>query len=416
MGTTPSPSRGRTGRPASADGTYALVAGGGIGGLTAALALAGAGREVVLLERAAEFTEIGAGLQVGPNATRMMDRLGLLDQLLDVAVLPRYGVMRHAVTGEPLTRLDLGDAFRTRYGYPYVVVHRSDLLGILVGACRAQPLIHLENNKLVTAAWADEDGAGVRCSDGSSYRAQLLVGADGLHSVVRTLVSDDAPVPSGFVAYRGTLPMHEVKTEVADQDVVLWVGPGLHLIQYPVRRSEIYNQVAVFRSDSFARGEAEVGGVEELTERFATTCAEVQKHVSRIDRGRNWPIYDRDPLDTWTHGRAVLLGDAAHPMLQYLGQGACQALEDALALADAVRGAGGDLGAALRGYEDTRLRLAGLCQTRARMWGQVWHTGDPVTLALRDRFMRGRRADDYTELDWLYAERTAGAAAERAAS
>ncbi|MEV4603748.1 FAD-dependent monooxygenase [Amycolatopsis sp. NPDC049253] len=384
-----------------------LIVGGGIGGLAAALSVARAGREVHLLERAAEFTEIGAGLQFGPNAIRMLDRLGLLTELLDVAVLPRHGVMRHAITADPLTTLDLGGAFRERYGYPYVVVHRSDLLSILVEACRAEPLVRLENNRVVAEAWADEDSAGVRCEDGATYRAELLVGADGLHSVVRKLVSVDQPVPSGFVAYRGALPMSEVRTEVSNDDVVLWVGPGLHLIQYPVRRGELYNQVAVFRSDSFGRGDEPVGPVEELFGRFGEACEEVQRHVSRIETGRCWPIYDRDPLPTWVHGRAVLLGDAAHPMLQYLGQGACQALEDALALGEAVRGSGTDIGKAVKSYDAVRVPRAGLCQTRARLWGQVWHTGDPVTLGLRDRYMRARRPDDYSELDWLYAAESA---------
>ncbi|MFF4597320.1 FAD-dependent monooxygenase [Amycolatopsis sp. NPDC001319] len=384
-----------------------LIVGGGIGGLAAALSVARAGREVHLLERAAEFTEIGAGLQFGPNAIRMLDRLGLLTELLDVAVLPRHGVMRHAITADPLTTLDLGSAFRERYGYPYVVVHRSDLLSILVEACRAEPLVRLENNRVVAEAWADEDSAGVRCEDGATYRAELLVGADGLHSVVRKLISVDQPVPSGFVAYRGALPMSEVRTEVSNDDVVLWVGPGLHLIQYPVRRGELYNQVAVFRSDSFGRGAEPVGPVEELFGRFSEACEEVQRHVSRIETGRCWPIYDRDPLPTWVHGRAVLLGDAAHPMLQYLGQGACQALEDALALGEAVRGSGTDIGKAVKSYDAVRVPRAGLCQTRARLWGQVWHTGDPVTLGLRDRYMRSRRPDDYSELDWLYAAESA---------
>lgn len=381
-----------------------LVVGGGIGGLSVALAVARAGREVQLLERASEFTEIGAGLQFGPNATRMLDRLGLYDELVRTAVLPRCAVMRHARTAEPLTLLDLDESFVDRYGYPYVVVHRGDLLAILVDACRREPLIHLENDKTVVEAWSDAESAGVRCEDGSLYRTELLVGADGLHSVVRGLVSDDEPVASGFVAYRGTLPMLDVTTEVAEDEVVLWVGTGMHLIQYPVRRGEVYNQVAVYRSESFRRGDPDPGGEDELFGAFSQACEEVQTHVGRIQRDRNWPIFDRDPLETWISGRAVLIGDAAHPMLQYLGQGACQALEDALALADALAEPGVGTGDAIREYERRRLPRASQCQRRARMWGEVWHTGDPVMLGLRDRVLRGRQPADYSELDWLYAK------------
>ncbi|GAA1276729.1 salicylate hydroxylase [Planotetraspora silvatica] len=374
-----------------------LIVGGGIGGLATALAVARSGRAVHLLEQASEFTEIGAGLQIGPNATRVLDRLGLLDQLLEVSVLPRNGVMLDAVTGEPLTVLDLGQGFRDRYGYPYVVVHRSDLLGMLVAACRAERLVHLENDRQVVEVWSDPDSAGVRCADGSTYTTDLLIGADGLRSKVRTLISNDEPVYSGFSACRGTVPMSEVRTDVAENDVVLWVGPGMHLIQYPVRRGEVYNQVAVFRNEN----PADFG--EEMRERFSKACAPVQGHAARIARDRNWPIYDRDPLPTWISGRAVLLGDAAHPMLQYLGQGACQALEDALALGQELARHDEDVDKALVAYQDRRLPKATRCQLSARPWGEVWHSDNAAMLGLRSRVMRSRSADDYTELDWLYA-------------
>ena len=382
-----------------------LVVGGGIGGLTAALALAKAGCEVLLLERAAEFTEIGAGLQVGPNATRMMDRLGLLDELLEYAVLPRYGVMRHALTGEPLTRLDLGSSFRERYGYPYVVVHRSDMLSVLVAACRAEPLIQLENNKTVTEVWSDDTVAGVRCADGTAYSAELLVGADGLSSVVRTLISQDKPVPSGFVAYRGTLPMHEVQTEVDNQDVVLWVGPGLHRAVRGSAQRDLQPGRRV--PQRRFRGDDVVGDVlEELAERFSETCAEVQ-NTSRASTaaaaGRCTTAIRSTPGPT---GRTVLLGDAAHPMLQYLAQGACQAMEDTLARARRLlRRVGGDIDTALTSYEAVRLERRGLCQP-GHGYGAAWRTGDPVTLALRDRFMR-MDEQRTSELDWLYAAEAA---------
>lgn len=381
-----------------------LIIGGGIGGLAAALALARSGREVRLLEQAPEFVEIGAGLQVGPNATRVLDRFGLLDQVLDIAVLPEHGVMLDAMTGQRLTTLDLGPQFRTRYGYPYIVLHRSDLLSILLDACRASSSVTLENNKTVVDVWASVEGAGVECADGTRYRTELLLGADGINSRVRRLI-DPAPARnSGYVAYRGTLPMSEVQAEVAENDVVLWIGPGMHLMQYPVRRHELYNQVAVFRSDRFVRGEEPFGTVEELRERFAPACAQVQGHLARLSMDRNWPIFDREPMDNWIAGRALLIGDAAHPMLQYLGQGACQALEDAYVLAQELTANGGDVDKSLAAYQSRRLSQTSRCQLTARPWGEVWHTGDPVTRALRDRLLRSRRDDDYSELDWLYLD------------
>ena len=386
---------------------HALIAGGGIGGLSAALSLARSGCEVHLLEQAPAFAEIGAGLQVGPNATRMLDRLGVLEQVLAAAVFPEHAVMLNAVTGQRLTTLDLGAGFQERYGYPYIVLHRSDLLSILLEACLAMPSIMLENNKTVATAWSSAREAGVRCTDGSVYQTELLIGADGLNSTVRRLIDDEPPRNSGYVAYRGTLPMAEVKSEVADDDVVLWIGPGLHLMQYPIRRHALYNQVAVFRSDRSAGGEQAYGSAAELRERFSRTCAEVRRHVSRISTDRNWPILDRDPLDTWIAGRTALLGDAAHPMLQYLGQGACQALEDSHVLGCELTRHHGDIDTALAAYERRRLRRASRCQLAARPWGETWHTDDTAMVALRDRLLRTRRPDDYSELDWLYLEEVA---------
>lgn len=382
-----------------------LVIGGGIGGLASALAIGASGRDVHLLEQAPEFSEIGAGLQVGPNATRMLDRLAILDQVLDSAVQPAHAVMRDALTGQRLTVLDLGTSFRQRYGYPYIVAHRSDLLAILLEACRRHPAVTLENNKVVVDVWSDTASAGVRCSDGSEYRTEVMLGADGINSRVRTLIDGSPPRNSGFVAYRGAIPMDTMASDVSDNDVVLWVGPGMHLIQYPIRRSELYNQVAVFRSDRFARGETPYGTPDELAERFSGSCDEVQRHVARLSTDQNWPILERDPLDTWICGRTTLLGDAAHPMLQYLGQGACQALEDAGAIAHSLSAHPKNVAAALASFQDDRIAQATRCQLNARPWGETWHTGDPTTIALRNRVLRNRRFDDYSELDWLYLER-----------
>ncbi len=381
-----------------------LVVGGGIGGLAAALAIARAGREVHLIEQAPEFTEIGAGLQVGPNATRMLDRLGVLKQALDIAVLPTRGVMMDAVTGEQLTVLDLGEAFRDRYSYPYVVLHRGDLLDILLAACAENPLVRLENDKTVVDVWSEDDLAGVSCGDGSSYTTELLVGADGINSRVRQLFDTSPPHHSGYVAYRGTLPIGEVTSEVSTDDVVLWIGPGMHLMQYPVRRSEIYNQVAVISTGQPVSADQPGGSPEQFRERFGRACDQVQRHVARISTERRWPIFDRDPLDTWISGRAVLLGDAAHAMLQFLGQGSCQALEDAVTLAEQVSAGPSDLPAALAAYQDLRMDRTTRCQLSARPWGELWHTADPTVRALRDRVLRMRAADDYSEVDWLYLD------------
>jgi 2-polyprenyl-6-methoxyphenol hydroxylase-like FAD-dependent oxidoreductase len=391
-----------------------LVVGGGIGGLATALSVARHGRTVRVLERAEEFAEIGAGLQFGPNASRALAALGVFDDIRPLAVAPRRAVMRDAVGGDVLTELDLGPGFEERYGYPYLVLHRGDLLDALVAACRAHHLVTLEAGRNVTAAQVRADGATVTCADGRAYETEALIAADGLHSTLRRTISDDATVCSGYAAYRGTVPMAWGPGAVAADEVTLWVGPGMHVIQYPVRGGELCNQVAVFRSERYHAGHTrpgEWGTAEELDRAFAKACEPVRAAVARIGRDRYWPMYDRSPVATWFSGRLLLTGDAAHPMLQYLGQGACQALEDAVELGYRLELHGSDIDAAYREFQDARLPRTARCQTAARPWGDLWHTGDPLTVALRNRLLAQREPDDYTELDWLYAPAPPGTAA-----
>lgn len=387
----------------SSDQLPALIVGGGIGGLATALAVASTGRPVHLIEQAAEFTEIGAGLQIGANATRVMSRLGILGDAEAVAVLPEQAVMRDATTGDKLTGLTLGATYRRRYGFPYLVMHRSDLLQILLDACVAEPLISLENNRHVVDCQLADDGAAVTCEDGEIYRADLVIGADGLRSRLRRLFADDEPVCSGYVAYRGTMPVEAVETGVEGTDVVLWIGPQLHLMQYPVRAGALYNQVAVFYSKSFAEG-GEWGTPEELDEIFAPTVDPVRLSAASVSRTRHWPLYDRDPLDTFVRGRVALLGDAAHPMLQVLGQGACQAFEDAAFVADQLAAHPDDVDKALAAYDQARVPRTTRCQRVARPWADTWHLTDPLAITLRNRIFRSRADDDYSDVDWLYAE------------
>ncbi|NYI78929.1 FAD-dependent oxidoreductase [Nocardioides panzhihuensis] len=380
-----------------------LVVGGGIGGLATALSAARAGRQVRLVEQAPEFGEIGAGLQLGPNAMRAFDRLGVYDAVAQSAVFPSRGVFRDAVDGSTLTVLDFGETFRQRYGYPYVVAHRRDVLDALLAACHAEPRIVLENNRTVIAARETSDAAEVEFADGETYRANLLVGADGIRSRVRHLIDDSDPTFSGHVAYRGAISIEDVPGEVSSDEVLLWIGPGMHLMQYPVRSGTMYNQVAVYERPA---GRTEpVGDQDELEAAFTRACDEVKRSVALIDTSRGWPVCDRAPLANWSTDRSVLIGDAAHAMLQYLGQGACQALEDALELGAALQQHPHDHTLAFKSYEQVRRPVASQCQTVARPWGALWHTEDPTLLALRNRVFRMRDADDYDDLDWLYAER-----------
>jgi 3-hydroxybenzoate 6-monooxygenase len=392
-----------------------LIVGGGIGGMAAALALARAGFTAHIVERSPEFGEIGAGIQLAPNALRILGGLGVLPELAALAVRPRHLVLMHADTGEHLTTVDFGEPFERRYGHPYAVMHRGDLLAVLLRACRADARITLESNREVTEL-ADHGGvARVRLADGGSYECDAVVGADGLWSTARALVSDDQPRTDAFVAYRGTLPASDMAllasrdaAPAAADDEIIWIGPHKHLVQYPIRRGELYNQVAVFRSWRYSPA-AELAGTwgtpAELDNSFAGACAPVRAGAALVNRDRRWVMYDREPLDNWTTGRITLLGDAAHPMVQYLAQGACQAIEDADCLARQLTACDGDVVKAFAAYQAERIPRTALVQRAARAWGVIWHDDGPVIPLLRDRILTRRERDDYTDLDWLYQAR-----------
>jgi 3-hydroxybenzoate 6-monooxygenase len=381
-----------------------VIVGGGIGGLTAALALSRTGRRVHVVEKAEAFGEIGAGLQLAPNAMHVLDELGLLAEIGKEAVFPARLQWMDALTAKPITAIDLGAAFRRRFGQPYIVTHRGDLLAALLAACRAETLLSLEPSREVVAVEDRGEAARVRFADGAVYEAEILIGADGLHSLVRRSISDDAPICDGCVAYRGTMPMAEVSTHAGLDNVVMWVGPKMHFVQYPLRGGELYNQVAVFQSARYAPSVEEWGTVDELDAHYAQTCAYVQGALKLMWRDRRWSMFDRRPIASWVRNRIALLGDAAHPMYQYIAQGACQAIEDGLALARHLGAAPRDPAAALRAYEAARLLRTARVQLTARAMGAFFHL-DGVAAQLRNAMMAERRADDYTMLDWLYGYR-----------
>jgi salicylate hydroxylase len=396
--------------------TDVVVVGGGIGGLGSALALARAGRRVRVLEQASRFGEVGAGLQMAPNATRILHSWGLLDEVVARGVLPRRLVMRDAVDGRELSHLDLADVDR-RYGAPYVVIHRSDLHAILVEACRAAG-VELVTDVEVTDVVQVEGGA-VAVSAGRRDAASAVLAADGLNSALRSRLSTDEPVSSAYVAYRGAVPLAELgdTSDLALDDVVFYVGPHCHLVQYPLRRGEIFNQVAVFRSPKALAGEPDWGTPDELDTAFAGTCERVRAALPNLWRDRWWRMFDREPIGTWVSGRLALTGDAAHPMLQYLAQGACQALEDADCLAAMVakhagpdthpdthpdaRGDSVDWPAALHAYAEVRTVRTARVQRTARDWGELWHC-DGLFRAVRNAMLTDRDAGDYRYVDWLY--------------
>ncbi|WP_354003721.1 3-hydroxybenzoate 6-monooxygenase [Ramlibacter aurantiacus] len=380
-----------------------LIVGGGIGGCAAALALARRGFEVTVLEQSAELKEIGAGIQLGPNAFRVFDALDLREAIERVVVYPDGLVMMDALSGEEVTRIGLGQPFLERFKQPYGVIYRADLHQVLVDACRAEPAIRLlTGQKLVDF---EDDGRRVRVTTeaGATHVGAALIGADGLWSRIREkVVGDGKPHVSGHIAYRAVLPAAEVPSHLRFNDMTLWAGPKLHLVQYPLRRGELFNLVAVFHSDRYEEGWDTYGDPAELHQRFSAACEPVQQLLSKIETWRMWVLCDREPVSDWSQGRVTLLGDAAHPMLQYMAQGACMAMEDAMVLAQRADQHRADLAQAFLAYQADRSVRTCRVQLTARLYGAAYHAEGPVR-ELRNQFLRSRTPEQSREsLAWLY--------------
>lgn len=379
-----------------------LVAGGGIGGLAAAAGLAKGGKKVTVLERAKQFGEVGAGIQLAPNALSALDRLGVLDKVMRDAVFPERKVYIDAVTGETIATIDLGDAFKEHYGYPYIVTHRADLHSALLEACQETGNVEFVTDTEVLSAENQADGTVVvKTAGGEEWVANAVIGADGNRSKLREKIVGDDLVPSRYVAYRGTVPTEVVGEDVTSSPAVLcWLGPRMHLIQYPLRGGDLYNNVAVFEPDSYSPDHDEWGTSEELDERFSHCCEAVQRAGQYLSREIRWPMADREPADQWVDGRVALLGDAAHAMLQYLAQGGAQSIDDAMALSEEFA-ASDDVDEIFARYEDRRLKHAGNIQRLARAAGELFHI-EGIGRNLRNHTFKDHDPQDYSNLDWMF--------------
>ncbi len=383
-----------------------LVAGGGIGGLAAALALAHKGVSVQLYEQGAEFAEIGAGIQLGPNVFRMFEVLGLTAAIERYAVHPDNLIMMDAVTGVQVTHIPVGGpAFRERFhGYPYGVIHRADLHQVMLDACCAQSTIQMATLKKVLRHEELHDRVVLHLEDGECVEGCALIGADGLWSKTRAqLLGDQAPRVSGHIAYRAVLPRAQVPDDLWQNNVVLWAGPKTHLVHYPLRRGELYNVVAVFHSDKYEEGWNVYGDPDELQRKFHTERSEVTRLLEKINTWRMWVLCDREPMREWSTGRVTLLGDAAHPTLQYMAQGANMAIEDAVVLAAYAEIAGYDFARALRWYQDTRYLRTARVQMTSRYYGDIYHAAG-VVRELRNQLLAPKpgAVPSFEAMAWLY--------------
>ena len=383
-------------------GGRVAIAGGGIGGLACALGLAQRGFEVVVLEQARAFGEVGVGLQVAPNALAVLDALGVGEEAKKDALLIERLVVHDSMTGEKFIDVPVGAAFRERFGNPYAVAHRADIHGALLRGCEAAPSVELRTRSRVVDFDAREDGVAVSLATGETIDASALVGADGVRSAVREkIVGDGEPLAVGAYIYRALIPAADMPEDERKPYPTLWVGPGTHAIYYPVRGWSDFNFAITVLTESLEKGEGLAPPEEALA------CAHGHHgsllRVMRIPpRFNRYIIRHRHPVDSWTAGRVTLLGDAAHPMVQYLAQGAAMALEDAICLANCARDAGGDMAGAFQDYESRRIVRATRVQMSSLMLDKFYHARG-IERLVRNSVFEGRTTEEfYDRLSWLY--------------
>ena len=381
-----------------------LVSGGGIGGLAAALALVRQGFKVQVFEQAPEIGEIGAGIQLGPNAFHAFDALGVGDKARGRAVYTDCMVMHDATDETLVGRLETGEAFRKRFGNPYAVIHRVDIhLSLLEGAqesgqvefftsTRIEKIEQDKATKVVTAI--DQNG--------KRWTGQALIGADGGKSVVRAQYVNDPPRVTGHVVYRAVIDKADFPDDLKWNAASLWAGPKCHLVHYPLRGGEQYNVVVTFHSRQQEQWGVTDGSKEEVESYFQGICPKARQLIDLPKNWRRWATADKEPIATWVHGRATILGDAAHPTTQYMAQGACMALEDAVTLGEALRVSNNDWDAALALYQTNRVTRTARIVLSGREMGRLYHAVG-VERLIRNSMWKGRSQERfYDAMEWLY--------------
>ncbi len=380
------------------------IIGGGIGGLCAALALEQRGIEVVVYEQSPQLGDIGAGLNLSPNALKVFRALGIEDGAVAIGYQGEFQLIRSWHSGRLISRVDR-KGFAAKFGAPHLTLHRADLLELLA---RSLKRTQVRLGARCIAVESDGRVGAARFADGSTIEADAVVGSDGLHSVVRScLFGPEAPHFTGCICYRGLVPVDEVPPDIATRDSTMWMGPHGHVVHYRVRRGELLNIVAHFDSDAWTEESwTRECDRAEIIDTYRGWHTDLVRLYGLGERWYKWALYDRDPLDRWSRGRATLLGDSAHAMLPYLGQGACMAIEDGYVLAAAIANEPGDVEAALKSYQALRMPRTKRTVLGSRMRARENHLASPFArllrdakFALRDRFGADRTA---FQAAWLY--------------
>jgi salicylate hydroxylase len=381
-----------------------LIAGGGIGGLSAALGLAQKGIASIVLEQAPELGEIGAGIQLGPNAFHSFDYLGVGDTAREMAVYIDHLRLMDAMTAEDIVSIPLNEPFRERFGNPYAVVHRGDLHGVLLKGCRANDLIELRVDSEVMTYDQDGDQVTATLSNGDRVAGRALIGADGLWSNVRKqMIGDDPPRVAGHTTYRSVIPTDRMPEDLRWNAATLWAGPKCHMVHYPLSGWKVFNLVITCHNNPPEPAAGVPVSKDEVHKGFAHVH---DKPRQIIDHGQDWKLWvlcDREPIENWIDGAVALLGDAAHPMLQYYAQGACMAMEDAVCLAHVLDAHSGDVDKAFADYIARRTVRTARVQLGARAFGDHIYHPQGMHAKVRNEIMSSMTVEQfYDRMEWLY--------------
>ena len=379
-----------------------LIAGGGIGGLAAALALTRRGFEVKVLEQAPEIGEIGAGIQLGPNAFHAFDALGVGDKARGRAVYTDFMVMHDAVDEYQVGKIPTGEAFIKRFGNPYAVIHRVDVHTSLLEGAQETGKVEFLTSTRVERIEQDAHGVTVFDQHGNAHKGLALIGADGVKSVVRAHYVNDPARVTGHVVYRAVVDKKDFPEDLQWNAASIWVGPNCHLVHYPLRGGEQYNVVVTFHSRQQEEWGVTDGSKDEVQSYFQGICPKARQLIDLPKSWKRWATADREPIGQWSFGRATLLGDAAHPTTQYMAQGACMALEDAVTLGEALRLEGNDFEKAFDLYQRARVSRTARIVLSGREMGRLYHAKG-VERLVRNDLWRGRSPERfYDAMEWLY--------------
>jgi salicylate hydroxylase len=379
-----------------------LIAGGGIGGLAAALALTRQGFEVKVLEQAPEVGEIGAGIQLGPNAFHAFDALGVGEKARGRAVYTDYMVMHDALDEYQVGKIPTGEAFIKRFGNPYAVIHRVDVHTSLLEGAQESGKVEFLTSTRVERIEQDAQSVTVYDQHGNAHQGLALIGADGVKSVVRAQYVNDPARVTGHVVYRAVVEKKDFPENLQWNAASIWVGPNCHLVHYPLRGGEQYNVVVTFHSRQQEEWGVTDGSKEEVQSYFQGICPKARQLIDLPKSWKRWATADREPIGQWSFGRATLLGDAAHPTTQYMAQGACMAIEDAVTLGEALRVNQNDFVKAFDLYQRARVARTARIVLSGREMGRLYHAKG-VERLVRNDLWRGRTPERfYDAMEWLY--------------